>query len=32
VLGLGVEVTLDAVVDKGNEACSDDDTGVVRLE
>jgi hypothetical protein len=27
VLGLRVEVTLDAVVDEGDEACGDDDTG-----
>lgn len=37
VLGLRVEVTLDAVVDEGDEACGDDDTvdfvrwGQVRL-
>jgi len=30
VLGPGVEVALDAVVNKSNKACCDDDTGVVR--
>lgn len=32
MLGLGVEVALDAVVDEGDEACCDDDTAVVRWE
>jgi hypothetical protein len=32
VLGLGVEVALDAVIDEGDEACCDDDTVVIRWE
>jgi hypothetical protein len=31
MLGLGVEVALDAVIYKGNEACCDDNTEGVRL-
>jgi hypothetical protein len=32
VLGLCVEVALDAVVNEGDEACRDDDTEIVRWE
>jgi len=32
VLGLGMEVALDAVIDEGNEACCDDNTEIVRRE
>jgi hypothetical protein len=32
VLGFGVKVALDAVINESNEACCNDDTEVVRWE